>query len=276
MSDDAFTREDYERMLMEVRIELLDSEGERKRLLRRTKQLEAERAREHRDTPEFVLLEELFQRWKRGLGKNKNTKLGPARVKAGLAATKRHDREELSAAIDGIVKFPYVVRGKRAMDGKPEERYDEFELCLRDEIKVEQFARLGREQSPVLVPKKDDPFWRPLERALYALTREFGRDVTEFQPGPPYTRDVLKLWSENRVGLPELPPDEWWCICPLHPHSLERPMRIRERDGIEGARLEFACAHEDCTEDALRTEMRRLEWRRIYGSVDAPPEGVAA
>jgi hypothetical protein len=276
VSDDGFTREDYERMLMEVRIELQDSEAERRRLLRKTKLLETELSKQRGDTPEHEFLEFLFDRWRRGLGKNSNTKLGPKRVKAGLAAIKRHERDELIAAVDGIVKFPYVTRKGRAQDGKPGEYHDEFEIALRDEVNVERFAKLGREDVPVLVPRKDDPFWRPLERALAALSREFGRDATAFFPAPAFSREALAAWATTSQPLPDLEPDEWWARCPVHPHPLERPMRIRERGGRPGGSLELVCVHEDCTEGLLLAELRALEWRRTRCSMDAPPEKVAA
>ena len=94
------------------------------------------------------------------------------------------------------------------------------------------------------------------------------RDIAMRLAGTEYQRVV--------ASLAELEPDEWWCVCPIDPVPSHRPFRIRERGGVAGASLEVACAHEDCTEADLLRELRRLEWRRMYGSVDAPPEAVAA
>lgn len=156
-------RSEYEQVLMEVRVELQDSEAERKRLLRKTKALETEltkqRGKDSRDNGD----QEFFDLWVRETKRDpKRTVYGEERQKVIRRArdTMAHHADgdgECRRAIVGVGKFPYVVDGRRSPTGKPNQRYDEFELILRNEVNIEKFAQLAKQEVEAPAPPRSAP-----------------------------------------------------------------------------------------------------------------------
>lgn len=108
---------------------------------RKIKALEEELHEQRQEQPEMQMVRALFTLWVDLSGRNKKqTKLGEKREKTGLKAAQLYAYEDLGDAIRGGVAYCYVDQG-----GK---RYDDFELILRDETKIERFRDLWRRAHP--------------------------------------------------------------------------------------------------------------------------------
>jgi hypothetical protein len=169
-------------------------------------------------------IREVFDHWKVTLGKRPNTVLGKQRVEAVRARLKEgFTVERLKRAIDGCATDDWAMGRVRKSNGKT---YNDLgkHICVSDEA-VERFEQMADKRTNVveLRPQRqrdDDPYWRPLDRAIAALRREFGSD------------SVTTLCAElNRAGRY----DEWWSVCPVKP-DVSQPMRLRETAASRAAR----------------------------------------
>lgn len=146
-------REEYEQILMGVRIELQDSEGERRRLLRKTRALEAELSRQRSKAAADNGDREFFDLWISECGKPPTRTIFGEKRQAVIRSARQTMQphpdgdEVIRNAIRGVGQYRYVVDGRRSKSGIQSQRYDELELILRNEVNIEKFARL-LEQAP--------------------------------------------------------------------------------------------------------------------------------
>lgn len=187
-------RSEYEQILMGVRVELQDSEAERRRLLRKTKALETELTKQRGNASRDNGDQEYFDLWvKETKRDSKRTVFGEERQKVVRKARELYESEEgdelCRRAIVGVAKFPYVSDGKRVTTGKPNQRYDELELILRNEVNIEKFARLATqerepEHRPVAEPRRrEHPRGRQFD-PVHELSNALGRAGCKIRGNP--------------------------------------------------------------------------------------------
>lgn len=139
----------WEELLMEVRIQLQDAEGEIRRQRRQIAQLKSELSKSRKDAPEYETAKRVYDYWKRTFSKNGTTKFGPAREKAVVARLKEgFEEEQLRQAIDGCKKKPFVGPHGRMCEGKKAQRHDDLALICRDETTVPRFMGYAEEWAP--------------------------------------------------------------------------------------------------------------------------------
>lgn len=168
-------------------------------------------------------------------------------------------------AIDGLMSRPYVRNGGgRSADPNGARRYASLEHALRDAKTMEACIGYASEPANVveLRPRRQvsmyDPHWRPLDRAIAALRREFGCD------------SVTTLCAElNKAGRY----DEWWSVCPVKP-DISQPLRLREMGGIPGGSLDVVCVH-GCLPSQVLQAIRRLEAKQDAAKVELSPGAIA-
>lgn len=200
-------RSEYEQILMEVRVELQDSEAERKRLLRKTKALQTELTKQRGKDADAHGDREFFDLWVRECKKHPTmTVFDEDRQKVVRRARDLYDSEEgdalCRAAIVGVGKFPYNVDGKRSPTGKRGERYDDLELILRNAANIEKFARLATQEEE---PERS----RPVPQASRSHPR--GR---QFDPIHELSNALESAGCKMR-GNPHAH-DKWVAQCPAH------------------------------------------------------------
>lgn len=85
----------------------------------------------------------LIERWMRATGHEKS-KISDDRVKLVKARLRDgYTPEQIALAIDGLAANPFVVNAQRRPEGKPSQRYDQLDHCLKGGQKLEQFAVMG-------------------------------------------------------------------------------------------------------------------------------------
>jgi hypothetical protein len=178
-----------DRLLMEVRIELQDSEAERKRLLRRTKSLEQQLSPQRGSKAEdFRIAEELFNLWlaPRAARPGRAPAFTDDRLKALLWGLKHYQRDGAEAAIRGSFRCPFLVYGKweptsTSQKDRKDDLSDIFGVAKRTEALIAVHER--HDEIPVPEPESQGPpeahrlhnvidGWTPLNRAIGALKRE--------------------------------------------------------------------------------------------------------
>lgn len=94
------------------------------------------------DTADDETIRSLIEFWKRRLGhpRAKAPKSGK-RWKVVKGALRHHTAEELRLAIEGLALVPYVGAGGRRAQGSEDQRYDEVEYAIGDEVRVKQMRR---------------------------------------------------------------------------------------------------------------------------------------
>jgi hypothetical protein len=198
-----------------------------------------------RTGPLMAEITEVFFYWVERHGKRKDTVLGDARIKAVRARLKEgFTVVRLKKAIDGCVLDDWAMGRVKKTNGKTFNDLAKH-ICVSDEAveRFEQMTEKPAQPTPLrVVQSRDDPFSRPLDRALVALRREFGWD------------SIMAQWEPEKYHA-----ESWWAPCPLHP-AIGQPMRIREQSGRHGGRLEFACA-QGCLPTVLFEAVRELEYR---------------
>jgi hypothetical protein len=212
----------------------------------------------HRNGPLMDEIREVFDYWKLTLGKRADVVLGKSRIDAVRARLKEgFTVERLKRAIDGCATDDWAMGRVRKTNGKTFNDLGKH-ICVSDEA-VERFEQMADKRPSNVVELRSrkvatyDPFWRPLDRAVIALRREFGRDAVDV------------LWADlNKAGRY----DEWWSVCPIQP-GLGQPLRIRESGGIPGASLDLACGH-GCLPTALADAIRSLEAKQDAARVEQP------
>lgn len=252
-----------ERTLMEVRIELQDSEAERKRLLRRTKQLEQELApRKVAKTQDLKIADELFDLWlaPRAARPGRAPAYTDDRLKALLWGIKHYQRDGAEAAIRASFKFPFLVFGKWAATSREDgDRKDDLTDIFGTAKRTEALIALhdGTDNVPLAVASRQDGMpeahrlhgplqgWTPLSRALSALQREGGWDTVQRE------FDDASLFSESPVK-------RWHTWCPCHPFSFVG-LRLWE-DKEQRVRAECDGA---CSEKAILTATFALEDKQV-------------
>jgi hypothetical protein len=109
---------------------------------RKVKVLEAELKQQRQEAPEAQMVKALYKLWVDLTNRDKKrTKLGEKREKAVLKALRMgYAYEDLADAIRGGSRFAYTNP-----EGK---RFDDLELILRDEVKIERFRDAWRQENP--------------------------------------------------------------------------------------------------------------------------------
>lgn len=209
----------------------------------------------HRNGPLMDEIREVFDYWKVTLGKRSDVVLGKGRIDAVRARLKEgFTVERLKRAVDGCATDDWAMGRVSKTGGKTFNDLGKH-ICVSDEAveRFEQMAEKPKSNVVELRPRRVatyDPFWRPLDRAIVALRREFGRDAVDV------------LWADlNKAGRY----DEWWSVCPVQP-DLGQPMRIRETGGVPGGSLDLACGH-GCLPTALANAIRALEAKQAAAHV---------
>lgn len=264
-------REEYEQVLMGVRIELQDSEAERKRLLRKTKALQAEIDKQRGVDASENADKEFFDLWVTECGRDPvRTIFGPKRQ-----AIVRHARkvfephpdgdDVIRNAIRGVGRYRYVVERRRSMTGTEKQRYDDLELILRDEVNVAKFAKLLVE--PPDAPK---PAPKPTERQVHPRGRQFD-PIHELS-------NALQRAGCKMRGNP-YHHDKWAAQCPAH-DDRDPSLSIELRNG----KVLLYCFAGCSTKSVL--EALDLEWcdlfapdfrgAEIVANFPPPPEGRKA
>lgn len=224
--------------------------------------LKAELTKQRQSSPEAKGVQEVFDHWVHALGKDPSrtkpdSKLGEkrqAKIRARLRESFTVD--ELKRAIDGLAAMPYVTAKGRAETGSHSQLYDDLTIALADETTVPRFiAYLDTPSNVTPLPARsvalaDDPFRRPLDRAVLALRREFGDDA------------VFGDFDHDKFHA-----DCWWSVCPVKPDA-GHPTRLRERGGIPGGSLVLDCVH-GCLPSQLADAIRQLEAKRTAARVEA-------
>ena len=121
-------------------------EAENRRLLRRVKKLERDRAREREEYPERQKVIEVIERWKRHTDHPRSNANSADRFDLVLARLREgYSWDDLELAIDGIGAFRYVVQGQRTRTGTTGQRHDRMGICCGSGEAIERFANLGHE-----------------------------------------------------------------------------------------------------------------------------------
>ena len=255
-----------ERTLMDVRIELQDSEAERKRLLRRTKTLEQELSpRRASKTEDLKAADELFELWlaPRAARPGRAPAYTEDRLKALLWGIKHYQRDGAEAAIRSSFKFPFLVFGKWSPTSRDEkDRKDDLTDIFGVAKRTEALIRLhdGEDDipAPALAPEGLNPGqeatrlhnvnngWTPLLRAVGALQREGGWDTVsrEF--------DEVTLFSENPVK-------RWHSWCPCHPFEFVGLRLWEGEDRRVRAECDGACAEKAILKAIFALEDKQVE-----------------
>lgn len=229
------------------------AEGETTKKAAAVARLTSGRNKERRFSPFAAEAEELFEYWRERLWPEAR-EFGDKRFDAVVGRLEKgYSLDDLKRAVDGCARKPYVTDKGRAAQGSEGDREVELELICRSPIHVDRFKRYAEEpvsnvvELPVPQRRGDvnDPFSRPLDRALIALRREFGFDA---------------VWKATDR-------DEWWSVCPLHP-SEQTPMRLTEKRGA-GSSLQAACVN-GCLPSLILNAVRGLENKRELGLVGVP------
>lgn len=220
----------------------------------------------HRNGPLMDEIREVFDYWKVTLGKRSDVVLGKQRIDAVRARLKEgFTVDRLKKAVDGCATDDWAMGRVRKSNGQVFNDLGKH-ICVSEEA-VERFEAKAEKSKPSNVvelrPRRQaamyDPYWRPLDRAISALRREFGSD------------SVTTLCAElNKAGRH----DEWWSVCPVKPGP-GQPLRIRETGNVPGASLELACVH-GCLPSQLLDAIRGLEYRQESDRVPQLSPGAIA
>jgi hypothetical protein len=99
-----------------------------------TRQLAALRKQQSKDLTKhenYETAQRVLEHWKAACAP-KTRELGGERLKKCLARLEAYDEDQLIQSIDGYVRFPYIIDGKRTAFGAKDQRYVDCELILRD------------------------------------------------------------------------------------------------------------------------------------------------
>lgn len=129
--------------------DLRGAERELRRVRREVTGLRSELNKRRSDSPEAYKAKALFRYWVARCDKNaKRTVFGEKRIKAVMARLGDHDTEYIARAIDGLAVGAFI--------NEQGVKYDELELCCRDEVHLERFYEMAeRFQAPTLM----GPVW---------------------------------------------------------------------------------------------------------------------
>lgn len=275
---EADLKEAYERKSRALEAAMLDIQNLQTDLVAKNRQLtmlKTELAKlERRHAPQKEV-EDLWGHYLIACGKTKSRmSLDEKRQQMIRKALKLKGFDYCKQAIDGLASRPFVARTGRTGNAQAPDarRFDDIKYALRDAETLEKAHAWGEEREEPrqarhlhAVPSvdaghvtKQDIWQRPLDRAVAALRREFGRDAT-----------MASYRSENPEDQGYWAVD-WFAPCPLHP-AIGMPLRLRERGHKHGARLDVACAN-GCLPSLILQELRVMEYRRVNGSLEGPPD----
>jgi len=90
-------------------------------------------------------IQRILRHWQQKTGHPKSSiALSGKRAKVVRAALRHHKPDACLEALDGLAHYPYVGQKGRAPTGLPEQRYDDVEHALGDEVRIDRARRLAQ------------------------------------------------------------------------------------------------------------------------------------